>query len=63
MDEVRLYTRTGDIKYHLGTSNDRPTRGKKTMVINVGYNQLDPLLGATGYSDGDVNLLATCAHS
>lgn len=25
------------------------------MVINVEYNQLDPLLRATGYSDGDVN--------
>ncbi|WOK92093.1 hypothetical protein Cni_G00784 [Canna indica] len=26
-----------------------------TMVINVEYNQLDPLLRATGYADGDVN--------
>lgn len=25
------------------------------MVINVEYNQLDPLLRATGYRDGDVN--------
>lgn len=25
------------------------------MVINVEYNQLDPLLRATGHSDGDVN--------
>ncbi|CAK9167398.1 unnamed protein product [Ilex paraguariensis] len=25
------------------------------MVINVEYNQLDPLLRATGYPDGDVN--------
>jgi hypothetical protein len=25
------------------------------MVINVEYNQLDPLLRATGYPDGDTN--------
>lgn len=25
------------------------------MVINVEYNQLDPLLRATGHTDGDVN--------
>jgi len=25
------------------------------MVINVEYNQLDPLLKASGYPDGDVN--------
>jgi hypothetical protein len=25
------------------------------MVINVEYNQLDPLLRASGYPDGDVN--------
>lgn len=25
------------------------------MVINVEYNQLDPLLRATGHPDGDVN--------
>lgn len=25
------------------------------MVINVEYNQLDPLLRASGYDDGDVN--------
>ncbi|KAK9072628.1 hypothetical protein SSX86_009063 [Deinandra increscens subsp. villosa] len=27
----------------------------REMVINVEYNQLDPLLRATGHSDGDVN--------
>ncbi|XP_059631736.1 UDP-sugar pyrophosphorylase-like [Cornus florida] len=27
----------------------------RTMVINVEYNQLDPLLRATGYADGDAN--------
>jgi hypothetical protein len=27
----------------------------RTMVINVEYNQLDPLLRATGHPDGDVN--------
>ncbi|XP_077236450.1 UDP-sugar pyrophosphorylase-like isoform X1 [Tasmannia lanceolata] len=27
----------------------------RTMVINVEYNQLDPLLRATGYPEGDVN--------
>lgn len=25
------------------------------MVINVEYNQLDPLLRASGYPDGDAN--------
>lgn len=27
----------------------------RSMVINVEYNQLDPLLRATGFPDGDVN--------
>jgi hypothetical protein len=27
----------------------------RSMVINVEYNQLDPLLRASGYPDGDVN--------
>jgi hypothetical protein len=27
----------------------------RTMVINVEYNQLDPLLRATGHPDGDAN--------
>lgn len=27
----------------------------RSMVINVEYNQLDPLLRATGHPDGDVN--------
>lgn len=27
----------------------------REMVINVEYNQLDPLLRATGHPDGDVN--------
>ena len=30
------------------------TSGRE-MVINVEYNQLDPLLRATGHPDGDVN--------
>ncbi|CAN1761803.1 UDP-sugar pyrophosphorylase 1 [Linum perenne] len=29
--------------------------GGRSMVISVEYNQLDPLLRATGYPDGDVN--------
>ena len=29
------------------------------MVINVEYNQLDPLLRASGSPEGDVNDLAT----
>lgn len=32
----------------------KPTSGR-SMVINVEYNQLDPLLRATGHPDGDVN--------
>ena len=27
----------------------------RSMVINVEYNQLDPLLRATGHPDGDAN--------
>lgn len=27
----------------------------RSMVINVEYNQLDPLLRASGYPEGDVN--------
>lgn len=31
------------------------SRNGKSMVINVEYNQLDPLLKANGYTEGDVN--------
>ncbi|XP_059630624.1 UDP-sugar pyrophosphorylase-like isoform X2 [Cornus florida] len=34
----------------------------RTMVINVEYNQLDPLLRATGYADGDVNSETGFSH-
>ena len=29
--------------------------GKRSMVANVEYNQLEPLLKASGFPDGDVN--------
>ncbi|CAA2981357.1 2-oxoglutarate dehydrogenase, mitochondrial [Olea europaea subsp. europaea] len=32
VDEIRLYIGTGDVKYHLGTSYDRPTRGGKEFT-------------------------------
>lgn len=36
-DEVG-YTGSGDVKYHLGTSYDRPTRGGKTIHLSVVAN-------------------------
>ncbi|CAN8251494.1 unnamed protein product [Cochlearia groenlandica] len=35
IDEVGLYTGTGDVKYHLGTSYDRPTRGGKHLHLSL----------------------------
>jgi len=36
--EVGLYTGTGDVKYHLGTSYDRPTRGGKRIHLSLVAN-------------------------
>ncbi|KAF9620643.1 hypothetical protein IFM89_013669 [Coptis chinensis] len=52
-DEAGLYTGTGDVKYHLGTSYDRPTRGGKRIHLSLVANPshleaVDPLvLGKT----------------
>lgn len=35
---VGLYTGTGDVKYHLGTSYDRPTRGGKRIHLSLVAN-------------------------
>ncbi|KAJ7945758.1 putative 2-oxoglutarate dehydrogenase [Quillaja saponaria] len=37
-DAVGLYTGTGDVKYHLGTSYDRPTRGGKRIHLSLVAN-------------------------
>ncbi|XP_027364385.1 2-oxoglutarate dehydrogenase, mitochondrial-like [Abrus precatorius] len=37
-DEVGLYTGTGDVKYHLGTSYDRPTRGGRRIHLSLVAN-------------------------
>jgi 2-oxoglutarate dehydrogenase E1 component len=37
-DETGLYTGTGDVKYHLGTSYDRPTRGGKRIHLSLVAN-------------------------
>ncbi|KAA3481792.1 2-oxoglutarate dehydrogenase, mitochondrial-like [Gossypium australe] len=37
-DESGLYTGTGDVKYHLGTSYDRPTRGGKRIHLSLVAN-------------------------
>ncbi|KAF7811343.1 2-oxoglutarate dehydrogenase, mitochondrial-like [Senna tora] len=37
-DEVGFYTGTGDVKYHLGTSYDRPTRGGKRIHLSLVAN-------------------------
>ncbi|RWW30578.1 hypothetical protein BHE74_00001745 [Ensete ventricosum] len=47
--EVGLYTGTGDVKYHLGTSYDRPTRGGKRIHLSLVANPshleaVDPLV-------------------
>ncbi|KAJ6837121.1 2-oxoglutarate dehydrogenase, mitochondrial-like [Iris pallida] len=49
VDEVGLYTGTGDVKYHLGTSYDRPTRGGKRIHLSLVANPshleaVDPLV-------------------
>ncbi|XP_068637184.1 uncharacterized protein [Aristolochia californica] len=36
--EGELYTGTGDVKYHLGTSYDRPTRGGKRIHLSLVAN-------------------------
>ncbi|KAK7837834.1 2-oxoglutarate dehydrogenase [Quercus suber] len=38
VDEIGLYTGTGDVKYHLGTSYDRPTRGGKRIHLSLVAN-------------------------
>ncbi|CAI9260816.1 unnamed protein product [Lactuca saligna] len=38
IDEVGLYTGTGDVKYHLGTSYDRATRGGKHIHLSLVAN-------------------------
>lgn len=37
-DEVGLYLGTGDVKYHLGTSYDRPTRGSRGIHLSLVAN-------------------------
>lgn len=37
-DEVGSYTGSGDVKYHLGTSYDRPTRGGKRIHLSLVAN-------------------------
>uniref|UniRef100_A0A1D1YN04 2-oxoglutarate dehydrogenase, mitochondrial n=2 Tax=Anthurium amnicola TaxID=1678845 RepID=A0A1D1YN04_9ARAE len=38
VEEDGLYTGTGDVKYHLGTSYDRPTRGGKRIHLSLVAN-------------------------
>lgn len=38
VDEVGLYKGTGDVKYHLGTSYDRPTRGGRRIHLSLVAN-------------------------
>ncbi|CAA6654909.1 unnamed protein product [Spirodela intermedia] len=38
VDEDGLYSGTGDVKYHLGTSYDRPTRGGKRIHLSLVAN-------------------------
>ncbi|XP_004307551.1 PREDICTED: 2-oxoglutarate dehydrogenase, mitochondrial-like [Fragaria vesca subsp. vesca] len=38
VEEAGLYTGTGDVKYHLGTSYDRPTRGGKRLHLSLVAN-------------------------
>ncbi|XP_012076079.1 2-oxoglutarate dehydrogenase, mitochondrial [Jatropha curcas] len=52
-DEIGVYSGTGDVKYHLGTSYDRPTRAGKRIHLSLVANPshleaVDPLvLGKT----------------
>ncbi|KAF6164381.1 hypothetical protein GIB67_037538 [Kingdonia uniflora] len=64
IDEVGLYTGTGDVKYHLGTSYDRPTRGGNRIHLSLVANPshleaVDPVVvGKTRgkqYYSNDVN--------
>lgn len=38
MEDDTFYTGTGDVKYHLGTSYDRPTRGGKRIHLSLVAN-------------------------
>lgn len=38
LEEEGLYTGTGDVKYHLGTSYDRPTRNGKRIHLSLVAN-------------------------
>ncbi|GJY88141.1 2-oxoglutarate dehydrogenase, mitochondrial-like protein [Tanacetum coccineum] len=49
IEEVGLYTGTGDVKYYLGTSYDRPIRGGKRIYLSLVANPshleaLDPVV-------------------
>ncbi|GJR88131.1 2-oxoglutarate dehydrogenase, mitochondrial-like protein [Tanacetum coccineum] len=53
IEEVGLYTGTGDVKYHLGTSYDRPTRGGKRIHLSLVANPshleaVDPVVRLDG---------------
>lgn len=51
---LNIYLHLFILKHIFSYSSWKLTSGR-TMVINVEYNQLDPLLRATGHADGDVN--------
>lgn len=64
VDEIGLYTGTGDVKYHLGTSYDRPTRGGKQIHLSLVANPshleaVDPVVigktRAKQYYSNDLN--------
>ncbi|KAK1434686.1 hypothetical protein QVD17_00435 [Tagetes erecta] len=64
IDDGELYTGTGDVKYHLGTSYDRATRGGKhihlSLVANPSHLEaVDPVVigktRAKQYYSNDVN--------
>ncbi|GJR17121.1 2-oxoglutarate dehydrogenase, mitochondrial-like protein [Tanacetum coccineum] len=63
IEEVGLYTGTADVKYHLGTSYDRPTRGGKRIHLSLVANPshleaVDPVVVGKTRANSDMMLLA-----
>ena len=56
--ESKEYFGTGDVKYHLGTSYDRPTASGKrvhlSLLANPSHLEVSPLLPVSPYKPGGV---------
>ncbi|GJZ91093.1 2-oxoglutarate dehydrogenase, mitochondrial-like protein [Tanacetum coccineum] len=63
IEEVRLYTGIGDVKYHLGTSYDRPTKGGKRIHLSLVANPshleaVDPVVVGKTQANNTIQMIA-----